>query len=306
MFVLYEKGVLLNVTKYTSLARKLPKPIYKVLSQAFIDKEFPRHIFIETTSACNLSCSYCPREKRSDHMDYNLFMSIVDECSIHGPRSFSLHLFGEPLLYPRILDAIRYIKFKNKHHTVLLTTNGTLLNRFSRSLLEVGVDRVIWSWRKNNFDDDSIDLLRKRGLIRLLIEETPAEEFERWKTFPRVEIKHLHNYGGHIDISKWGLQSLDDSLDRWPCYHLWLAPAVRWNGDITICCNDPTGRESLGAYPQTSLSEVWRGEKLKLIRESHLKAEYGGLCKGCDSWKAYPEIFFGWQKKCSKHSQALS
>ena len=291
----------MNLTKFSSLARKLPSPLYKIGAQAYIDHNFPRHIFIETTASCQLSCAYCPREKISQDMDFNLFCSIVDECSEYGPRSFSLHLFGETLLYPKILEAISYIKRANRRHTILLTTNGVLLNKFAKSLGEV--DRVIWSYRKNNFNEDSLRLLRKKGLVRLLIEETPKEEFEKWSKFPRVEIKHLHNYGGNIDVTKWGLPKMveeqktdNGSGGRYPCYHLWLAPAIRWNGEITICCNDPRGTESIGKYGYVSMLQAWNSLALKNIRESHLKGQYKGLCSGCNSWKAYPDIFFESQK----------
>lgn len=231
-------------------------------------------------------------------MDFGLFKNILDECSLYGPRSFSLHLFGEPLLYPKIMDAIHYIKAKNKRHTILLTTNGTVLNKFARRLLDSGVDRIIWSWRQNNFSSETIQVLHRIGLVRLLIEETPKEEFEKWSKFPRVEIKHLHNYGGQIDTTKWGLAKQTDEMLRYPCYHLFLAPAIRWNGDVTICCNDPKGVESLGSYSNgDSLSRLWVSPRLLSIRESHLRGEYKGLCAGCNSYKAYPDMFFSVQKK---------
>ena len=282
------------ITTLTPLIRRLPSWIYKLGAQSYVDKTFPRHIFIEVTSLCNLSCSYCPRERINQHIDFELFRTIIDECNSHGPRSFSLHLFGEPLLYPKIIEAIEYIKSKNRRHTILLTTNGTKLNDFAKEL-RGKVDRVIWSYRANNFNAESFKLLKDIGLIRLLIEETPKEEFEKWSKFPRVEIKHLHNYGGNIDLAKWGFKPTNDTLKRWPCYHLWLAPAVRWNGDITICCNDPMGRESSGKYGEVSLAGFWKSERLAKIRESHMKGQYSGLCKGCDSWKAYPSMFWGHQ-----------
>ena len=288
----------MHLTSLTTLARKLPSPLFKLGAQAFIDTKFPRHIFIETTANCNLSCEYCPREKRKEDMDFGLFTSIIDEASHYGARSFSLHLFGEPLLYKHILDAIRYIKSKNRRHTILLTTNGTLLNKYATDLLDLGVDRIIWSWRRNNFNDETIGVLKKIGMIRLLIEETPKDEFERWSKFPRVEVKHLHNYGGNIDVTKWGIETLIPSDSRYPCYHLWLAPAIRWNGDITICCNDPNGRESVARYGNgNNLHTFWTSKHLKSIRDSHLQGRYVGLCKTCTSWKAYPDIFFGFQKK---------
>lgn len=281
----------MKLTKLTTLARKLPSPIYKVLAQSYIDKEFPRHLFIETTANCNLACSYCPREKIKEDMDFDLFKSIVDEASCYGARSFSLHLFGEPLLYRHIIPAINYIKSRNKRHTVLLTTNGTLLNKFARELQSSKVDRIIWSWRRNNFNDESIKLLRERGLVRLLIEETPPDEFERWSKFPRVEVKHLHNYGGDIDLSKWGYIKAPDK--RYPCYHLWLAPAVRWNGDMTFCCNvsKHTVYSTLGSVLQRSIHDMWKSNQLNEVRNDHLKGEYKDACRNCDSWKAYPSIF---------------
>ena len=278
------------ITKNTDIARILPSFLYKILAQNYVDYEWPRHLFIETTSKCNLTCEYCPREKRDDQMPYEVFQAIIDEASHYGPRSFSLHLFGEPLLYPRIIEAIRYIKNKNKRNTVLLTTNGTLLNKFAKDLEASGVDRIIWSYRKNNFNSDSISLLKKRGLIRLLIEECPKEEFDKWKKFPRVEVKHLHNYGGNIDVSKWGIK--EDSVGSfYPCYHLWLAPAVRWNSEITICCNDPHGKESVGKYSDSfRISDFWKSCYLRAIRESHRKRKPVGICVGCTSWQAYPDM----------------
>ena len=231
-------------------------------------------------------------------MSWELFKSIINECKQYGPRSFSLHLFGEPLLYPNIIEAIRYIKSANRRNTVLLTTNGTLLNRFSKALLESNVDRVIWSYRRNNFDGDSIGLLKKIGIIRLLIEETPKEEFEKWSNFPRVEVKHLHNYGGQIDTTKWGLQTDTQDGNRYPCYHLFLAPAIRWNGEITICCNDPSGKESIGIFSNgTTLAQVWKSRRMEEIRQGHLKGEFKGLCKNCNVWKTYSDMFFSFQKK---------
>lgn len=289
----------MNPVLQTQLARKLPSPLYKLAAQTFIDREFPRHIFIETTASCNLACEFCPREKNDQHIDFELFKSIVDECNHYGPRSYSLHLFGEPLLYPRILDAIDYIKNKNRSNTILLTTNGTVLNRFSADLARLKVDKIIWSWRRNNFNAATKAVLKKIGLIRFLIEETPDGEIEKWEGFQK-EVKHLHNYGGNIDVKRWGVTS---PVVRFPCYHLWLAPAVRWNGEIVECCNIPTsGSEVLGRYAQgagggDTISSVWNGAAIKLLRQSHMKGVYPGACGACTSWQAYPDIFFDFQKK---------
>ena len=101
-------------------------------------------------------------------MDFGLFRSIIDEATHYGPRSFSLHLFGEPLLYPRIWDSIDYIKKKNKHHTVLLTSNGTLFERYITELTSSRVDKVIWSWRPEAKFSEALQNMRGRRTIVLI------------------------------------------------------------------------------------------------------------------------------------------
>lgn len=276
---------MVKLTKYAKFSRSLPSFLYKFLAQQYIDLEYPRHLFIETTANCNLACEFCPREKIKNDIDFTLFKEIVDESTHYGPKSFSLHLFGEPLLYPRILEAIRYIKEQNKRHTVLLTTNGTLLNKFAQELEALGVDKIIWSYRKHNFNEASRRLLKKHGLIRFLIEETPEGEIEQWKGYEK-EVKHLHNYGGNIKVEH------EPQVGRYPCYHLFLAPAVRWNGEIVECCNIPQpGTEVLGKYGEVNIRDVWKGSKLSILRDSHLAKIYPGACKGCNSWQAYPSIW---------------
>ncbi len=275
------------------IKKYMPKTMYKIGSQFYIDKKYPRHLFIETTAKCNLTCAYCPREDVNDHMDFRLFKEIIDEASFYGPRSFSLHLFGEPLLWPKIIDGIRYIKAKHKRNVVLLTTNGTHLNRFVDDIIGNDVDEVIWSWRTEaKFRQETKKKLRDWGKfrVRIIKEVTPKEEIERWSKWPKVEIRSLHNYGGGIDLSKYGVPNVET---RWKCYHLDFAPAVAWNGNMLLCCADPEQEEVLGNVKNKTVSEMWQSEKLKKIRKSHMKGEYDGICKNCDVWKNYPNYEFG-------------
>ena len=287
------------VTKYAQLFKNLPSWIYKPLAQAWIDKDFPRHLFIETTASCNLVCSYCPREKIKDHMDWETFQEIIDEASWYGSRSFSLHLFGEPMLYPRWFEAVRYIKSRNERHTVLFTTNGTMLEKGDNlsKLIDSGVDKVLWSWRPEvTFSEDTKRRLRSWGkfTVRIIEELTPNAAREEWKDWPSLEKRKLHNYGGEIDLSKFGAESTAGK--RYPCYHLWYAPAVSWNGDLLICCSDPHKKEVIGNYEDMTITEAWNSEKMNKIRNSHLEGKYEGICKTCDVWKSYPDGFFDFQK----------
>lgn len=287
---------MIGATTHAEILKKLTPWMYKALAQTYIDKEFPRHLFIETTASCNLSCDYCPREKVNKHMDYDLFKRIIDESSEYGSRSFSLHLFGEPMLYPKIWEAIRYIKKKNRRHTILLTSNGTMFERFIGEIERSDVDKLIWSWRPEaKFSEETKERLRRWGklTVRLIKEAVPETEMRNWGNWPNVEIRSLHNYGGEISLEKFGV-SPTKSGTRYPCYHLFLAPAIAWNGKFLMCCSDPHQKEVFGDINTESIAQSWK--RLDGVRESHLKGSYEGICKTCDVWKQYPDLFFGFQK----------
>ena len=283
------------ITDHAELLKKLPSWFYKIGAQSWIDYEYPRHLFIETTAKCNLSCGFCPREEINDHMDWSIFKEIIEEATRYGKRSFSLHLFGEPLLWPKLLDGIRFIKSRNRNHVVLLTTNGTHLNKFAEGLIESKVDKILWTWRPEaKFRPETKEKLRKWGrfCVRFIKEITPEEAYKEWEDWPLKEHRGLHNYGSQIDLSKWNVPPVET---RWACYHPFMSPAVAWNGNILLCCADPKQQEVLGKFPEMSVAEAWKSGKIRKIRESHLARRYEGICKNCDVWKSTPDLFYSWQ-----------
>ena len=242
-------------------------------------------------------------------MEFGLFRKIIDESSMFGARSFSLHLFGEPLLYPRIFDACSYIKQRNKRHVILLTTNGTKINDCIDDLTRSEISQVLWTWRPEaKFTDETIEKLRKWGKfrVRFIDEITPDRARKEWEDWPNVEGRKLHNYGGEIKLSlitsKNTKSSSPSSLQvqsnlqeekRWPCYHLWLAPAVAWNGKFLMCCADSHQKEVFGDINTESVADCW--QRVEKVRESHLRGQYEGICKDCDVWKSYPNLWFNFQ-----------
>ena len=265
-------------TVYSDYLRYLPTPIFKFLAKRWINYDFPRHLFIELNTSCNLSCAICPRQKMNKEMDYDLFRKIVKEANGIGRFSFSLHLFGEPLLGTHFYDAIR--ELKQGRHTVIITTNGTLLQEHRERLLQSGIDRIIISYRKG-LDTKSILQFRSIATIRVF----RNEEGDARAEFPgfHFQVKDIHNYGGSI-------KSGSPKLKRHPCYHLWLAPAVRWNGEFTVCCADPYGEMVVGNVKKRTIGEMWNGTLMNNLRKWHLNGIYDGRCKNCNVWSTYPSI----------------
>jgi len=49
---------------------------------------------------------------------------------------------------------------------------------------------------------------------------------------------------------------------------------VDWNGDVVLCCDDWNHSTVLGNLKKQTIEEIWKGEKLRKIREAHVKGEF--------------------------------
>lgn len=106
-----------------------------------IPERNPPFIQIAVTNLCNKECGMCLRFKiplELRHMPFEDFTRIID--GLEGVESVTLHGMGEPLVYPHIMDAVRYCKGKGMK--TRFTTNGILLGEKARDLVEAGLDIV--------------------------------------------------------------------------------------------------------------------------------------------------------------------
>jgi len=177
-------------------------------------------------------------------------------------------------------------------------------DNFSK-LKDSGVDKVLWSWRTEpNWSDPFKEKLKRWKIFTARFIEGTYPEGED-KLWPNKEKRRMHNYGGEIDLGLWGrltkksnaqkkkttLKSGAENMvgTRYPCYHLWFAPAVAWNGNFLMCCSDPHNKEVFGDIKIETVSQAWK--RLDKVRTSHLEGKYEGICKSCDVWREYPSVF---------------
>lgn len=89
----------------------------------------PTNMMLELGNVCNLHCHICPREytygKQMDvgFMPLERAKAIVDEAYPYL-TSIGLTGLGETLLYPRMLEIVRYIKQKRKNIIITISTNA--------------------------------------------------------------------------------------------------------------------------------------------------------------------------------------
>ncbi len=86
-------------------------------------------VHLELTSRCNFDCEFCPQgamERPRGDMDFALFERLAAEVAEQRVApALAFHLMGEPLLYPRLADALGVTRQRGLR--ALVTTNGSLL-----------------------------------------------------------------------------------------------------------------------------------------------------------------------------------
>jgi MoaA/NifB/PqqE/SkfB family radical SAM enzyme len=273
--------------------------------------------FIELTNHCNLRCNMCPRptlQRELGHMDWDLYCHIIDGIARLGGSSVGLNRFGESLLYPRFIDAVRYAK-KAGIRRVVVVTNGTLLKEDTAAeILESGLDQLLISLDtldRETFEssrrgakldqvvanvDRMIEMRAQRGAQKpwIVINSVMVEEdleqiralFEKYREkADRIDLKPCARYGEGQDLPTDGVRR-----ERWrTCTQPWERLNIFWNGDATVCCGDVEGELVVGNVRDTSLERLWLANRRTLqIRRLHYRHEFDNLpvCQRCDATNA--------------------
>jgi MoaA/NifB/PqqE/SkfB family radical SAM enzyme len=286
---------------------------------------FPSQVIVDVTEVCNLACIHCPHPdfKKSTHygaryLDPELNRKMVDEVAEHG-RGLTQYLRytsnGEPLVHPKIYDMLDYA-VKNSGAAVVLTTNGTILNEkrvgklFASGLhlVDVSIDAITpETYAKVRVNGDlevtrsnvnrMLELKRELGaktrIVVSFVEQSQntgeAAAFEAyWKAqgADYVVVRRLHsNAGGIVKIAEI-LKVQHAKLARRPCLYPWERIMLNAGGDLAFCPQDWVHGSVLGSYHDTTIRDVWSGEKYRKLRAAHLTNNYAGhgFCGQCPDW----------------------
>ena len=129
----------------------------------------------------------------------------------------------------------------------------------------------------------------KINLVLVELEENKNEIksfYEEWKNkVDSINIINMRNWANEID--KKGTKEsfhFNYKIKRKPCALIWQKMVIDWNGDAVLCCDDWNHSTVLGNLKKQTIEEIWKGEKLKKIRERHVKGEFSKipLCSKCN------------------------
>ena len=120
---------------------------------------------ISLTDKCNLRCVYCMPEDKvyennliNDTLSFNDYKFIINGLSQVGIKKIKF-TGGEPLLYPHLIELIKYAHYECNIDEMSITTNGIGLNEIAYELKRSGLKSV-------NISLDSLKSYKYKSITR--------------------------------------------------------------------------------------------------------------------------------------------
>ncbi|MBQ4284714.1 MAG: radical SAM protein [Lachnospira sp.] len=250
-----------------------------------------KRIYIEITSSCNLSCSFCQETKRpKEFLSVENFAHILQEVRPYTNFVY-LHVKGEPLLHPQLEEILKLCRQSGV--TVNVTTNGTLLKKQLPTLLKYPPHQINISLHSAD-DNDCIDIDTYIKDVFYSCEEiTDKTETEislrLWNTKNDPTIFGEKNYKVkeriHINVqSPFEWPDINNTYynDRGFCQGLRLHMAILSNGTVVPCCLDGNGVMALGNIFEESFKNILEGPRATAIIQGFRdKKAVEPLCQHC-------------------------
>ena len=263
--------------------------------------------YVEITNICNRSCSFCPGTKRELRSMTREEFGIVTDKLKPLTKYIYFHVMGEPLTHRELPLLIS--DASSKGFNCAVTTNGTLLPKRGKEIVEAGVYKVNIS--VHSFEDGSLedyldyikgclnfadyasqkcvltvlrlwnkgyDKDRNLDTVALMKKKFP-EEWHYGPRGARIRDKLHLEYGDRFEWPDMEAENFGDSVF---CYGLKDHFGILSDGSIIPCCLDHEGDIRLGnAFTDdiTAILSCERAEKMKNGFSQRKATEE--LCRRC-------------------------
>lgn len=267
-----------------------------------------RKIYLEISNICNLKCHFCPGTRRNTHaMTEAEFSALLPKLRPYSEYLY-FHLMGEPLCHPKLekfLELAGGFGFK-----VILTTNGTLLKKNQRMLLNAPalhkINISLHAFEANDLAVPFSSYLEDCFTFGKAVNGQKLVVYRLWnnggadqknqeilhsmeKFFPlpwyaerrgqRIADRTYLEYGDKFD---WPDLSAADTGEQVFCYGLRDQIGVLCDGTVVPCCLDHEGDIALGNLFHEEMADILEKPRAKAIFEGFSR-NYAAepLCRRC-------------------------
>ena len=265
-------------------------------------------VYVEISNVCNLKCSFCPGTTRNPkQMDVEEFKIVLAKIKDYTDYIY-FHLLGEPLFHP---DLDKFLKIaEDMQFKVIITTNGTLLNKNKDTLLNSNSHYKtvisLHSFEANdnkisfeNYLDDCFTYARtaenkKIVVLRLWnnggkdsLNDEILNVLEKHFPKPWVSERNGTRIGNKIYIQygdkfNWPTLESNDTKENIFCYGLRDQIGILADGTVVPCCLDNNGEINLGNIFKSDLEEIINSQKAQNIYNGFSNRNAcEELCKRC-------------------------
>lgn len=266
-----------------------------------------KKVYIEITNNCNLNCSFCsPMKKEKRFMTLEEFDHILKEVS-KVTKVIYLHVKGEPLLHPQIID---FLKLTEKYNlNVNITTNGILFPKLVEKLkgcktlhkmnFSLHCEQNIKDYEEKIFESveklspDTVVIYRLWTLKSNKLDEKSnkiVEKLEKYYELSPITVEKLKKEK-NVKISSTIYVDKDNEFE-WPtinnhkscgyCHALKTQIAILVDGTVIPCCLDSDGIINLGNIYNETLEAIQSKERYKKLKKSFQDRKPSEkLCQSC-------------------------
>lgn len=285
---------------------------------------YPKHLEIETTNLCNLACPFCPHpkmERKKGLMDWQTLYSILDQSRGKGVKTCYMHMIGEPLIHPQIIDMIDVVSGEGIWTSI--STNAMLLDAdMQKNIIHSKLDEVTLAL--DSLNPETYSKLRVKGdfeqvfknineflqrrfdvgfgpkvELQVIVMKENVHEIPKYKELfnPIIELINQNvtdprrkSWLRIKGFSTFANQVPDMSPEpteplRFRCKKLWESIAIHWNGDISLCCRDAHAVQVIGNVKKDRIHNIWQSQDFELLRKLHRENRFGDhdLLKLCEN-----------------------
>lgn len=263
--------------EYTQKSTMIER-INKKVEEIHDTNEMFDHVEIETVNRCNGFCDFCPVSKNRDSREFkemsdSLFENIIDQLAeINYNGKLALFSNNEPFLDKNIISKHRYARENLPYARMHLFTNGTLLTLDKFIEIMQYLDELVI----DNYHQD-LKLIRPCEEIKAYCIEHP--EYRKKVTIILRKPNEILTTRGGDAPNRSEMISYGSARCILPYKQLIIRP----DGKVSLCCNDPLGKNTMGDLTKDNILDVWNNDQFKMVR----KCLYGGRahwehCKYCD------------------------